>query len=292
MTEDPINEMLEDLMERADVLGIDTSSLSDGQMSDDDKRDASIMLMRAMFEVLTQGLSETSSELEHMYDAVYQTFHDSLEPIRNIWKLSGIMVNDQQDGRSVDPRYARVINSSSQFLMMVMDDLMNLMVLRRRRGELSEKFSLSLAADEAVEHLFSQIEEAGARVVVDRDLPVVVSNRSRWARIFQNIIKNGIIYNQSDPPIVTISSDDGIVLVSDNGMGIRKTDMSRIFGLFTRLKDRKHMSTGTGSGLYQVSRLLVDDHATIRVESEVGEGSTFIIDVRELIAGKSSPYQP
>lgn len=283
MVEESIDDLLSDLMAKAENLGIDTSSLVlDGLTDDDEKRDSCIRLLRSMFEVMRQGLTETSAELEHMYDACYQTFHDALEPTRNIWKLSGIMVSDQQANRSVDPRYADVIHSSSHFLMMMMDDLMNLMVLRRRRGELSERFSLTLAADQAVEHLFSQIKERHAVVEVPRDLPEVVSNRSRWTRIFQNIIKNGIIYNHSDVPTVKISFADGIVSVLDNGMGIQQADMLRIFGLFTRLRDRRHMADGTGSGLYQVSRLLADDHATIDVVSEEG-GSVFQIDVRALL---------
>lgn len=284
MYEDSVDELFSDLILRAESLGIDVSTIDVSVNSADDmKMDACIRLLRAMFEVMRQGLMETSSELEHMYDACYQTFHDMLEPTRNIWKLSSLMISDQKDGKIPDPRYAEVINSSSYFLMMMLDDLMNLTVLRRRRGELSERFSLTIAADQAVEHLFSQIRERNAIVNVERDLPVLISNRSRWTRIFQNLVKNAITYNSSEIPVVNISFDDGIVYITDNGLGIEEADRGKIFGLFTRLRDRKHMAEGTGSGLYQVSRLLVDDHASIDVLSKIGEGSTFRIDVRTLL---------
>ena len=284
MVDGSVDEMLAELLTKAETLGIDVSSLvADGDTSDDAKRDACIRLLRAMFEVMRQAVSETSEELEHMYDACYQTFHDTLEPARNIWKLSGLMVNDQTAERPLDPRYAEVINSSSHFLVMMFDDLMNLTVLRRRRGELRERFSLTMAVDQAVEHLFSNIRERNAVVEVVSDLPEVISNRSRWTRIFQNVIKNGIIYNRSDRPTITISYVDGVISVSDNGMGIREADIERIFGLFTRLRDRRHMAEGTGSGLYQVRRLLSDDHATIEAVSNADEGSTFHIDIRGLL---------
>ena len=284
MVDESLDGLLADLLSKASSLGIDISSFDmNGEITNDKKMEISIRLLRAMFEIMRQGLVETTSELEHMYDACYQTFHDSLEPIRNIWKLSGIMISDQCGEVELDPRYAEVIHTSSHFLMMVMDDLMHLMVLRRRRDELSERFSLTLAADQAVEHLFSNISERGGVVTIDRDLPIVISNRSRWTRIFQNLIKNGLIYNRSDKPVVSVSYCDGIISVVDNGMGIHQSDISKIFGLFTRLKDRKHMAEGTGSGLYQVSRLLSDDHAVITVDSKVGKGSTFRIDIRTLI---------
>ena len=58
-----------------------------GEMTDEERLGACVLLLRAMFEVMRQGLSETANELEQMYDAYYQTLHDALEPIRNIWKL-------------------------------------------------------------------------------------------------------------------------------------------------------------------------------------------------------------
>jgi PAS domain S-box-containing protein len=95
-----------------------------------------------------------------------------------------------------------------------------------------------------------------------------------------NLITNALKYS-GEKSIVTVrlsAGDHPTVSVKDTGIGINKEDLHKIFERFTRLEDhqKQHVS-GTGIGLYLVKKITQQLHATIKVESEYGKGSTFIL---------------
>jgi signal transduction histidine kinase len=78
---------------------------------------------------------------------------------------------------------------------------------------------------------------------------------------------------------VSIQSEDGqaILRVSDRGEGIPPTDLPHIFERFRRGRNVEGRIPGTGIGLAGVHRIVELHHGTIRVDSEVGVGTTFTI---------------
>jgi signal transduction histidine kinase len=102
----------------------------------------------------------------------------------------------------------------------------------------------------------------------------------RWVRIFQNLISNGILYNNSDIPTVKIYYEGNNIYIEDNGIGIPEDKQKTIFELFMRLSDRSTMAVGTGAGLYMCKKFVQMDRADIRVHhSEIDKGTTFIINL-------------
>jgi signal transduction histidine kinase len=160
----------------------------------------------------------------------------------------------------------------------MLNDINDIMALGIRPSEKIEIIDFNDILDDAVLHLHGLIQEKNAQVIYEGEFPVLMANRLRWVRIFQNLINNGILYNHSDIPIVKIYYEGNNVYIEDNGIGIPEKKQEAIFELFMRLSDRSTMAIGTGAGLYMCKRFTQMDRADIRVHhSELNKGTTFVI---------------
>ena len=100
----------------------------------------------------------------------------------------------------------------------------------------------------------------------------------RVERILFNLMENATKYSPEDSRI-TVSSriQDGFVVTSviDQGSGISPDDQTKIFEPFRRLETSHHPAKGVGLGLVVCKRLVEAQRGWIKVDSEVGKGSTF-----------------
>jgi light-regulated signal transduction histidine kinase (bacteriophytochrome) len=112
------------------------------------------------------------------------------------------------------------------------------------------------------------------------ELPRVRGDASQLRQVFQNLLENALEYSGDEPPRVHVSAErDGAawtVAVRDEGIGIGPEETGRIFEVFQRLHSREaHEGPGIGLAL---CRRIVDRHGgEIRVESDPGEGTTFLV---------------
>jgi signal transduction histidine kinase len=110
------------------------------------------------------------------------------------------------------------------------------------------------------------------------ELPDVCGDEVQLVQLLQNLLSNALKY-RGDAPLdihVSGSKKDGVVeiAVKDNGIGIDPRYHDRVFGLFKRLHGPEIQGTGLG---LTICRKIVERHGgTIRVESEPGEGATFL----------------
>lgn len=107
-----------------------------------------------------------------------------------------------------------------------------------------------------------------------------VSDSDRISVVFKNILMNSIRFYSLDQnyPFVKISidinSENAIITILDNGIGIEKEDLEKIFDMFTRFSSR---SIGSGLGLYLTKEIISNLKGTISVESKLGVGTKFTI---------------
>ncbi|NOV01236.1 two-component system histidine kinase PnpS [Paenibacillus planticolens] len=124
---------------------------------------------------------------------------------------------------------------------------------------------------------------------VDEDM-YIEADEDRLRQIIINLLSNGIAYTQDGGKVkvrvepLDPNSDGDYerlrLIVSDTGMGIPKKDLPRIFERFYRVdKARSRISGGTGLGLSIVKHLVELHKGTIRVDSEVGIGTRFTIEL-------------
>ena len=115
----------------------------------------------------------------------------------------------------------------------------------------------------------------------DPDLPLLFGDIRSLHEILQNLLDNALRYTLPGGRIhvkAVLEGSEIILSVADTGIGIPKADQDRIFERFYRTDAaRSRESGGTGLGLSIVKHLLEVNGGRIRLESEVGKGSTFYV---------------
>ncbi len=111
----------------------------------------------------------------------------------------------------------------------------------------------------------------------------ILADRQRLKQVLINLISNAIKYNREDGE-VEISCDqkpDGCISVAvrDTGLGIAPHDLSKLFTPFERLNAATAQIEGTGLGLVLSQRMITAMGGVLRVESVVGQGTTFIFEL-------------
>lgn len=104
-------------------------------------------------------------------------------------------------------------------------------------------------------------------------------DKGRLEQVFTNLISNAIKYGDEKPVSLTMKKVDKTVLVEirDHGPGIAKEDQKRIFERFERAVNNNSSISGLGLGLWISRQIMVGLKGDIRVESELGQGSTFTV---------------
>lgn len=156
-------------------------------------------------------------------------------------------------------------------------DLLAYTEIRSREEEPVEVVDLNVVIENVRQNLTTSIDESGAVVTADR-LPVLRAYRAHLESLFQNLIGNAIKYRSGRPPRVHVSvqevNGELRFSVSDNGIGIDSEYHQQIFEVFRRLHGRK--IPGTGVGLAICQRVVERYGGRIWVESQSGQGATFL----------------
>jgi signal transduction histidine kinase len=153
----------------------------------------------------------------------------------------------------------------------------------RQRFDL-DKVDLDVLIGEVLEITENEIEEAGLTLAVqiDPDLPQIMADPDKIKQVLLNLVSNAIKYN-CPAGRITIGArqqDGGAALfVSDTGAGIPEDAQDRLFEKFYRVPGTEALASGIGLGLAIVYRIVQAHAGQIRIESTIGEGTTFIVQL-------------
>lgn len=143
-------------------------------------------------------------------------------------------------------------------------------------------------ADELKEEIFKEsafiIEKYNPTIHFHFEFEKIVFSKHQLKTIVNNLVSNGIKYSKPDvKPIINVffseTESTYSIEVKDNGLGmdLRKNE-KKLYQLFSRLNNKKD-TEGTGLGLYLVKRLVDRNKGTVKIESELGVGTTFKISL-------------
>jgi chemotaxis family two-component system sensor kinase Cph1 len=111
-------------------------------------------------------------------------------------------------------------------------------------------------------------------------LPEIMADRTQVMQLFQNIISNGIKYNESPEPTITIGYQlreaDALLSIADNGIGIPADYRERAFQIFQRVPTAKAYQ-GSGIGLAICKKIVDGMGGTIAIDDHEGGGTVFYI---------------
>lgn len=179
------------------------------------------------------------------------------------------------------------IRHHSQFLLKLVNDVLALSRLDAKKMSVEP---VTVNIEDVVAHTQSQIEQLNRnnRLQVYWDvepgLPLIVTDLTKLEEILQNLIGNAFKFTPRGRIQLRVRNLNELqrieFSVADTGIGIEPRDMARIFSAFEQIKEAHTGDfNGVGLGLNIVKKYLELMHGDIRVESEPGEGSTFIFSV-------------
>lgn len=142
-----------------------------------------------------------------------------------------------------------------------------------------------------VERLAPQFNVAGCNIKICPMQKIVgIWDSYRIEQVIVNLISNAIKYGAKKPILIEVlkKNETAIIHVKDYGIGIAKENQQRIFNRFERAVSAKGV-TGLGLGLYIVKKILAAHQGSISLESDVGQGSTFTVELPLVSKLASSP---
>ncbi|MDP4217128.1 MAG: HAMP domain-containing sensor histidine kinase [Bacteroidota bacterium] len=184
--------------------------------------------------------------------------------------------------------YLDISAEELQRLSLLVDKVLKLSLFERQEIELKkERFDMRLLAKEVLSSMRLQFEKYGAKVSFhaagDDDEYQLYADKLHFTSVLFNLLDNALKYSKSNPSIqidLSAGPEQLALSVVDNGIGIPAAYKDRIFEKFFRVPTGdKHNVKGYGMGLSYVYYILQRQGATIRVDSEEGIGSRFLIRI-------------
>jgi PAS domain S-box-containing protein len=223
-------------------------------------------------------IQELNRSNEELGQYAYIASHDLQEPLRMVASYTQLL-SRRYKGKldSVADEYIAFAVDGANRMQRLIQDLLAFSRVGTRGKQLLD-ISSEGALRQALANLQGAIQEKGALVTYD-PLPAVHADELQLVQLFQNLVGNGIKYQNGGVPQVHISAakksgKKWVFSVKDNGLGIESQYFEKIFGMFQRLHKRDEYA-GTGIGL-AICRKIVERHGgQISVESQLGHGSTF-----------------
>jgi len=227
---------------------------------------------------------ERLKELEkYRKDFVGNVSHELKTPIFNIQGYVLTLLEGGLEDPKINQLYLKRTEKSIDRMVSIVEDLES--ITKLESGELTLnfiKFDLVKTVEEVIEmhQLLAAEKKINVYVSNKPDKPLyVLADKKRIIEVLTNLIVNGIKYGKKKGN-VTISFHDFeeniIVEISDDGIGIEKKDLPRIFERFFRVdKSRSREEGGTGLGLSIVKHIIEAHNQSINVRSVIDQGTTF-----------------
>jgi PAS domain S-box-containing protein len=166
-------------------------------------------------------------------------------------------------------------------LVRLVDDMLDISRLQSGRFSLKKELvDLGELVKEVVPRFQAQLQHSGNQIqIVVRGHTTGYWDRTRIEQMFINLLTNAIKYGGQKPICIAIRSEGAKVSLSviDNGIGIAPEDQERIFKQFERANPGS--ATGLGLGLYIAQKIAHAHGGVIQVESHLGSGSIFTIEL-------------
>jgi PAS domain S-box-containing protein len=237
-------------------------------------------------EELVIANKELVFQKEELKEFAYITSHDLQEPLRTISSFTKLINDEHKDELSEDLKtYINFLSESSDRLRNLITNLLDY----TRLGNLKTPtlVDCNVLIKEILTDLNVSISESKSKISLVDPLPTITGSKSGLRILFQNLISNAIKFSKKDtlPQIKIFFKEDSekwLFYIQDNGIGMKKKDLKKIFGFFTRLHNRDSYE-GTGIGLAYCIKVVKKHNGNIWVDSELGEGSTFYFTISKTL---------
>ncbi|MDQ1332409.1 MAG: two-component system, sensor histidine kinase and response regulator [Bacteroidota bacterium] len=231
---------------------------------------------------ITHKLNEDAKKIRYQFLSVLS--HELKAPLN---ALEGYlrMMQEKQAGDRIDD-YATHIDRSLQRIQGMRNLIMDLLDFTKIRLERKEEKITEVNLAEVASGAIVTVQPYAIQMDVNinfeiRSDAIIMADPADMEIIFNNLISNAVKYNKFGGRadiIIDSSETEAILIFSDTGIGITKTDSENLFTEFVRIKNEKTRNiSGSGLGLSIVKKVVELYHGTIKVESTPDVGTIFTI---------------
>ncbi|MBN2614243.1 MAG: ATP-binding protein [Bacteroidales bacterium] len=216
--------------------------------------------------------------------------HELKTPIFNIQGYILSLLDGGLEDESINRKFLEKSEKGVNRMIAIVEDLEE--ISRFESGELKlheEVFDINKLCRETAEFLEVKAEQNNSRIII-KEAPTkivkVKADRKRIKQVLINLVDNAIKYGNQEEGRIVVSfydfHDNYLIEVSDNGIGIPDSSLSRVFERFFRTdKSRSRDKGGTGLGLAIVKHIIEAHRQSISVRSQLGKGTTFSFTLRK-----------
>jgi len=234
--------------------------------------------------LIGRTLSHEMSVLKIKSEFVASVSHEFKTPITSIKGLIERLI----DGKVKDPErvkeYFSVISQDADNLSRLVSNFLNL--ARIEEGKDQYEF-IDTDIGEWMENTLANFRKESIRIGINfsteiaSDIPSFSIDRNHMTLAINNLFDNAVKYSSGKVEVkikLEKSENHILIKIQDNGIGIPKKELTKIFEKFYQGGNAASLSvTGTGLGLTLVKRIVEAHGGFVGVESEPGKGSTFIL---------------
>ena len=236
--------------------------------------------------IIIRNVTATKQFQNEQKKFISSVSHELRTPLTTIIGYTDMLTRRQVVDPEILNRSLSTINREGHRLLRLVDDLLNVNQFDKIEFDV-KKANLDLHAllIDVVDQM--QIKSSQNDIEInyksDENLPEILGDYDRLQQLFINVLHNAIKYSEKGDIIDVVSTrEDGNIVVSirDYGVGISDVEKDRIFNAFYRVDEDRARSEGEGGaglGLYLVKQIVEKHNGTIRVDSQVGEGTNVIV---------------
>ena len=245
-----------------------------------------ILLVTFIFTIFSLVRQKKLSEMKN--DFIHHLTHEFKTPISTI-SLAAQMLNDESVVKSptMVQHTTKIINDETKRLRLQVEKVLQ-MSLFDRGGATNlkrEEIDIDALIAGVVDTFTLKVEQYGGKLdaELESEDPIVMGDKMHLTNVIFNLMDNAVKYRREDVDLhLTVKTwNEGESLkisIEDNGIGIKKEDVKRIFEKFYRVQNGNlHDVKGFGLGLAYVNLIIKAHKGDIRAESELGKGTKFII---------------
>ncbi len=246
-----------------------------------------IVILLAVYVYMIRMVLRQRKLSEMKNDFVSNMTHELKTPVASISLASQMLVDESVPKTpTMTSHLSSVISDETRRLQRLVDRVLQTSLFENKKMSLKhDDLDLNTMADDVASTFALKIEEKGGSITTDlrAENPVITGDEVHITNVLFNLMENAVKYRREDEPLhITVSTenrhDNVVVTIADNGIGIKKENLKKIFEKFYRVHSgNKHDVKGFGLGLAYVRNIVQLHHGHIHAESELGKGTRFII---------------
>lgn len=183
-------------------------------------------------------------------------------------------------------KFLDIIDNEAERLSRLISDILVLSKIESSTTTDDEDFMPYIVIDEVISIVKNMAESKNILLIVEKSEKDIKlhGDKDKFLQLVLNLVENGIKYSNEGSTVKVrsfIKKGDYILEVEDNGIGIPKEDMPRIFERFYRV-DKSRKGGGTGLGLAIVKHIVKIFNGEISIESELNKGSIFTVTIKNI----------